>query len=286
MIQRKREIAGSQVPTFIYGTAWKEERTAALVAHALAAGFRGLDTANQRRHYREADVGRALGAALADGSVRREDVFLQTKFTFRAGQDHRLPYDPAAPLTEQVAQSFNSSLAHLGVETIDSYVLHAPSQRRGLGAADAEAWRAMEALHDGGQTRFLGISNVAPDQLEALLRIARVRPTFVQNRCYAALGWDAPVRAVCDREGLVYQGFSLLTANYQTIRSSVVPEIARRHGRTPAQVIFRFALQLGMIPLTGTSAPRHMADDLAVYDFELAASEVSAVERVGARAFR
>ncbi len=286
MIGRERQIAGAQVPTFIYGTAWKEERTAALVAQALAAGFRGFDTANQRRHYREAEVGQALGAALADGSVRREDVFVQTKFTFRAGQDHRLPYDPAAPVTEQVAQSFKSSLAHLGVEAIDSYVLHAPSQRRGLGAADVEAWRAMEALHDGGQTRFLGISNVAPDQLEALLRSARVRPTFVQNRCYAALGWDAPVRAICERAGLVYQAFSLLTANYQTIRSSVVPEIARRHGRTPAQVVFRFALQLGMIPLTGTSDPRHMADDLAVYDFELAASEVSAVERVGARAFR
>ncbi len=279
MIGRHREIGGMQVPTFIYGTAWKEERTAALVAQALVAGFRGLDTANQRRHYREDEVGRALAAASARGTVRREDVFLQTKFTFRPGQDHRLPYDPAAPIAEQVAQSFDSSLAHLGTEEIHSYLLHGPSQRRGLGAADVEAWRAMEALHDAGRARFLGISNVAPDQLEALLRIARVRPTFVQNRCYAALGWDALVRALCEREGVVYQGFSLLTANTRILRRSVVEDVARLHGRTSAQVVFRFALQLGMIPLTGTTDPRHMGEDLAVYEFELSVPELRAIER-------
>ena len=87
------------VPTLLYGTAWKEERTADLVAQALRQGFRGLDTANQRRHYHEAEVGRALQAELARETIRRDDVFVQTKFTFRIGQDHRLPYDPAAPLS-------------------------------------------------------------------------------------------------------------------------------------------------------------------------------------------
>lgn len=192
-----------------------------------------------------------------------------------------MPYDPAAPIARQVAESFESSLSHLGVDGVDSYLLHAPSQRRGLGAADIEAWGAMEALHDGGKTRFLGVSNVAPDQLTALLRRAQVRPTFVQNRCYAALGWDAAVRAICDLEGLVYQGFSLLTANDRILRASVVQEIARRHRRTSAQVVFRFALQVGMIPLTGTTNPRHMAEDLAVYEFELTAAEVKAIERAG-----
>lgn len=281
MTGRTREIAGAQVPTFIYGTAWKEERTAGLVAQALRAGFRGLDTANQPKHYHEADVGRALAAAFAQATVRREEVFVQTKFTFRAAQDRQLPYDPAAPIAQQVAQSFGSSLLHLGVGEVDSYLLHGPSQRRGLGAPDIEAWGAMEALHDAGKTRFLGVSNAAPDQLAALLRFARVRPTFVQNRCYAALGWDAAVRAMCDREGLVYQGFSLLTANDKIIRASVVQDIARRHRRTPAQVVFRFALQVGMIPLTGTTNPRHKAEDLAVYEFELDAVELKAIERAG-----
>lgn len=282
MTGRTREIAGASVPTFIYGTAWKEERTAGLVAQALRAGFRGLDTANQPRHYQEADVGRALLAEFARGTVRREEVFLQTKFTFPPAQDRRVPYDPVAPVAQQVAQSMQSSLAHLGVDAVDSYLLHGPSQMRGLGTADIEAWGAMEALHDAGKTRFLGVSNVTPDQLQALLHRARVRPTFVQNRCYASLGWDAAVRAICRLEGLVYQGFSLLTANAKIIAASVVPDIARRLRRTPAQVVFRFALQVGMIPLTGTANPRHMADDLAAYEFELTAAEVKVIEQSGA----
>ncbi|MGH2704901.1 MAG: aldo/keto reductase family protein [Actinomycetota bacterium] len=281
MVGRTREIAGVRVPTFVYGTAWKEHRTEGLVAQALRAGFRGVDTANQARHYHEPGVGEALSAAFADGLVTRDEVFVQTKFTFRPSQDHRLPYDPAAPVATQVSQSLASSLSHLGRDRIDSYLLHGPSQRRGLGAADLEAWRAMEALHDEGRTRFLGVSNVAPDQLAALLRHARVRPTFVQNRCYAQRGWDAPVRAISDREGLVYQGFSLLTANAPILRTPPIHDIARRHRRTPAQVVLRFALEVGMIPLTGTSDPRHMAEDLAVYEFELDRAEVSAIERAG-----
>ncbi len=281
MTDRMRQVDGVDVPTFIYGTAWKEERTADLVTQALRAGFRGLDTANQRKHYREAEVGRALLAEFARGTLRREDVFVQTKFTFRVSQGHRLPYDPAAPITRQVAQSFESSLSHLGVERIDSYLLHGPSQRQGLAAPDIEAWAAMQALHDEGKTRFLGVSNVTPDQLAALLRRPGVRPTFVQNRCYASLGWDAAVRAICDREGLVYQGFSLLTANEMMMRGRVVQDIARRHQQTPAQVVFRFALQLGMVALTGTTNPSHMAEDLAVYEFELTAAEMQAIERVG-----
>src|SRR5690242_20234515 len=99
-----------QVPDFLYGTAWKEERTEALVVAALNAGFRGIDTANQRKHYHEAGVGRALGQVFADGRLRRSDLFIQCKFTFQDGQDHRLPYDPRAAIAEQVTQSFQSSL--------------------------------------------------------------------------------------------------------------------------------------------------------------------------------
>ncbi|MDQ3765613.1 MAG: aldo/keto reductase [Actinomycetota bacterium] len=281
MTERTRQIRGVTVPTLLYGTAWKEERTADVVAQALRMGFRGLDTANQRRHYREAEVGRALLVELEQGTLRREDVFVQTKFTFRRGQDHRLPYDPAAPVAHQVEQSFDSSLSHLGVDVVDSYLLHAPFLPQGLAAADIEAWRVMETLHDAGRVRFLGVSNFAPDQLVTLLRAARVRPTFVQNRCYASRGWDASVRAICSREGMIYQGFSLLTANERVIRSSLIHDIARRHQRSPAQVILRFALQLGMIALTGTTNPQHMADDLAVSEFTLTSTEVNAIEHAG-----
>jgi diketogulonate reductase-like aldo/keto reductase len=86
------------IPNFLYGTAWKEDRTAALTTLALRSGFRAIDTANQRRHYFEAGVGQGLADAYREGFVTRADLFLQTKFTYQAGQDHRLPYDPAAAL--------------------------------------------------------------------------------------------------------------------------------------------------------------------------------------------
>src|SRR4029077_12290190 len=121
-------------PRFLYGTAWKENETKRLTELALATGFRGIDTANQRRHYHEAAVGEAIHASIARGLVTSNEIFLQTKFTFQRGQDHRLPYDAAAPIADQVEQSFASSLAHLGIETIESYVLHGPVQRSGLTA--------------------------------------------------------------------------------------------------------------------------------------------------------
>ena len=268
------------VPRFLYGTAWKEERTQALVEEALAAGFRGIDTANQRKHYFEAGVGAALAAATPRLHLDREALFLQTKFTYVEGQDARLPYDAAADLATQVRQSFASSLAHLGVETLDSFLLHGPRTWSGLLRADLEVWRTMEELQHEGRVRWIGISNVTAEQLAALCRHAEVRPTFVQNRCFARLGWDREVREVCRHEGVVYQGFSLLTANRAELASRTVGAIAERLSATRAQVIFALALALGMICLTGTTDPRHMREALFAADLELASSEIAALERI------
>jgi diketogulonate reductase-like aldo/keto reductase len=277
---RNVTVQGVAAPAFFYGTAWKEDRTAELVRLALAAGFRAIDTANQRKHYFEAAVGEAV-AAFLDGGGRRQEIFLQTKFTYRGGQDQRLPYDPRASYTEQVRQSFASSLEHLGVAHLDSYVLHGPERGRGLTEGDREVWRAMESLHADGGARLLGASNVTLDQLQELHRGARVPPAFVQNRCFAADGWDAEVRAFCREHALAYQGFSLLTANRHVVASPLVARISARSGATPAQVIFAFALQVGMVPLTGTTDPAHMRDDLASFDLRLEDDEVRAIERAG-----
>ena len=154
MAKRQRSVHGVAVPAFLYGTAWKEERTAELVRLALQAGFTGIDTANQRRHYFEAAVGDAVAAWIAAGHGTREGLFLQTKFTPRGGQDHRLPYDAGADLATQVRQSFASSLEHLRTSHVDSYVLHGPSSARGLGEADWAVWHAMEGLQRSGQARL------------------------------------------------------------------------------------------------------------------------------------
>lgn len=282
-MQEHLEIDGVCVPRLVYGTAWKEDETQRLTELALEQGFRGIDTANQRRHYHEAAVGQAVAAAIERGLVKRDELFLQTKFTFRAGQDHRLPYDPAAPVGVQVQQSFASSLEHLGVEHIDSYVLHGPSQRTGLAQDDWDAWWAMEAIQASGHARWLGVSNVALDQLQSLCNDARVPPRFVQNRCYASTGWDLAIRQFCASRGITYQGFSLLTANQGPLARPEMLQIAQRHGRTISQIVFRFALEVGMLPLTGTTNAGHMREDLDVVNFQLAQGEIRLIERLAAR---
>ena len=260
----------------MYGTAWKEERTRALTRQALDAGFRGIDTANQRKHYFEA----AVGEALRDAGIPRAELFLQTKFTHVDGQDHRLPYDPRAHISKQVEQSFASSLEHLGVDALDCYVLHGPSTRGPLAQEDWDVWGAMERLAQAGKTRLLGASNVTLAQLEELHARAKVKPAVVQNRCYAARGWDRGVRAFCRANGIRYQGFSLLTGNPDAVRHARVAAIAARVGATPAQVIFRFAQQAGMVVLTGTTSETHMKQDLGIGAFSLTDAEVREIETI------
>jgi diketogulonate reductase-like aldo/keto reductase len=263
---------------FIYGTAWKENDTERLVGLALDAGFRGIDTANQRKHYHEAAVGLALRSAFSKG-VRREELFVQSKFTFVAGQDSRLPYDPRAPIATQVAESFASSLEHLGLTFLDSYVLHGPWRRGSWSPEDVAAWTAMESLHQAGKVGQLGVSNVSIEHLKGLWARAKVRPGWVQNRCYARARWDAEVRQFCSDHGARYQGFSLLTANPAVLASRSVQATSKRHGKTPPQVVFRLARQVGMVPLTGTTDPRHMREDLATSDFTLSPAEMADLNR-------
>jgi len=277
--ERGFAIRGVRIPAILYGTAWKEDATESLVFGALTAGFRGIDTANQRKHYHEAGVGRGIARAVAAG-IPRDALFVQTKFTHLGGQDQRLPYDAAAPVAEQVAQSFASSLAHLGVSHLDSLVLHGPSLRDRLAPADREAWRAIEAIAAAGGASLIGISNVTAGQIRELIELARIPPAFVQNRCYAERGWDRAIRALCAEHGILYQAFSLLTANRDVVAGRTVRAIAARHGRTAAQIVLRFARQVGMLPLTGTTSPQHMRDDLAD-DFALSVDEVAAIDAAG-----
>jgi diketogulonate reductase-like aldo/keto reductase len=278
---RTTDFRGLAVPRIMYGTAWKEDRSKALVLEAIAAGFRAFDTANQRKHYVEEQVGAAVRTAIASGTVARSDLFLQTKFTYQRGQDHRLPYEPNSDLTTQVRQSIASSLEHLSVTRVDSYILHGPSRSVGLGQADWETWRAMEDAVDEGFVGLLGISNVSADQLDALLARARIRPAFVQNRCLARAGWDAEVRALCHTHHIIYQAFSLLSGNRQVLVKPCVTEVVRHHNKTVPQVVFRFAVQLGMLPLTGTTDGTHMRHDLDIFDFTLTQDETETMLALG-----
>jgi diketogulonate reductase-like aldo/keto reductase len=266
------------IPDFLYGTAWKEERTAALTELAIRAGFRGIDTANQRRHYHETAVGEGLAAAYRTGVVTRANLFLQTKFTYQRGQDHRLPYDPSASLAEQVAQSLDSSLVHLATDHVDSFVLHGPSSGYDWTDADAEVWEAMRKERDAGRTRLLGVSNVSLPHLEQMESARSELPAFVQNRCFARVGWDREVRSFCSQRKIIYQGFSLLTANPEVVQHPPLTALAREMNATPAQLVFSFARAVGILPLTGTSSADHMKEDLASLAITLPPDLVRAIE--------
>lgn len=273
-------IDAISIPPILYGTAWKEADTQRLVTQALKLGFKGIDTANQRKHYFEEAVGLGIQEFLKSNQKTRRDLFLQTKFTSAHGQDHRKPYNDFDSLTKQVQQSFASSLDHLQTDYIDSYVLHGPALSRGIIDADLEIWQAMEALVLNGKIKFLGISNVTMEQVEALFNTVSIKPSFIQNRCFAASNWDHDLRLFCKRNTIIYQGFSLLTANQPYLLTPYMQTLSQKYNKTISQIIFRFACQIGMQPLTGTTNPQHMTDDLNINDFELSALELQQIENI------
>lgn len=271
----------SIIPPILYGTAWKEDDTKRLVIQALKAGFRGIDTANQRRHYCEEAVGDAIQQFLTISQITRNDLFIQTKFTSVHGQDHRKPYDEFDSLTNQVKQSFASSLDHLQTDYIDAYILHGPSLSQGIIDADLEIWQAMEELVLNGKVKFLGISNVNIAQVEELYTKVSIKPSFIQNRCFATTLWDQEVREFSQKNQIIYQGFSLLTANQPYISNAHMRSIATKYNKTIPQIIFRFAKQVGILSLTGTSNLQHMSDDLNINDFELSFAETQLITNIG-----
>ena len=269
---------GVRVPRIIYGTAWKKERTAALVKQAITLGYRGIDTACQPKHYDEAGVGAGQAPCLATG-LTRSDLYLQSKFTPVDGQDPaRLPYDPNDGVAIQVEQSFHNSLRNLGTSYLDCLVLHSPLENeRHL----MDVWQAMEAIFETGGAKQLGVSNYyAPDQLERLYRKVHIKPAVVQNRFYAQTGYDREIRGFCRQHQILYQSFWTLTANPNVLAHATLQTLASNYGRTPEQVFLRSLTQIDIIPLSGTTSQTYMREDLAIFEFELTQSECDAVAKL------
>jgi diketogulonate reductase-like aldo/keto reductase len=270
--------AGMRMPQILYGTAWKKADTERLVAAAIRAGFRGFDTACQPKHYEESGVGAGIAAALGHG-LTRDDLYLQTKFTPLSGQDpQRIPYDPKAPISQQVAQSCEISLGNLGTDHLDCLVLHSPlpTSRQTL-----EAWHAMETLVDAGKAGQLGISNCYQlRQLESLYTEARIKPAVLQNRFHADTHYDHDLRVYCRKQNIIYQSFWTLTANPHVLSHRTIAALADKYQRTTAQILFRYLTQIGVAPLTGTRSASHMRDDLAIFEFQLTDPELTRVDAV------
>lgn len=274
--------ADNLIPFIIYGTAWKQDATSSLVVQAVHAGFRGIDSANQKKHYREDYLGDALLLLRQEG-IARDSLFLQSKFTYAQGQDHRLPYDPSETYSKQVYASFASTLKNLHTDYLDCYLLHGPISYPGITDADREVWHTMEQLYRKGAARFIGVSNVNLSQLRELCEQGSVKPMMVQNRCFANQGWDRSVREYCQQNNIFYQGFSLLTANWELLSNGEILSIAESMGGTPQQIIFCLSRQIGILPITGTTDSQHMKDDLASLEMTLSVEQVKRIEGIWER---
>lgn len=261
-----------RMPSIIYGTAWKKERTADLVEAALQAGFRGIDTACQPKHYDESLVGVGLQRMVSQG-LKREDVYLQTKFTPLSSQDPEdLPYSVSSSLKEQVMTSFEVSLANLQTDYIDALLLHSPLDSH---EQTMQAWMAMENLYSQGCVYQLGISNCYDlDVFKALYAEANVKPGIVQNRFYKDTAYEVELRDWCKDKGIIFQSFWSLTANPDILSSDTVGMYADKYKKTAAQIFFRYLSQSGIVPLTGTASEQHMREDLDIFNFTLSTDEL------------
>jgi diketogulonate reductase-like aldo/keto reductase len=262
----------------LYGTAWKKERTADLVALALEKGFRGIDTACQPKHYEEALVGEGLKRFYQTGG-KRETLFIQTKFTPLSGQDpQRLPYDANASLEEQIIASCNVSKHNLRTEYLDSLLLHSPLFPY---AHLRRAWRVLEQLCEKGDTRQIGISNCYDlSLLEQLYHDAQIKPAVVQNRFYADTHYDGQLRSWCKEKGLIYQSFWTLSANPHILQSPTLQNIAHQCAKSVEQIFYRYVTHKGMIPLNGTTSSQHMEEDLSIFEFTLDNESMEKIDRL------
>ncbi|TIA42397.1 Aldo/keto reductase [Aureobasidium pullulans] len=248
----------------LYGTAWKKERTTALVTQALQTGFLAVDTAAQPKHYQEHLVGKGVRTFLSGSNLTRGELYLQTKYTSTNGQDpNNLPYDPSTSITEQVKASVASSLHNLrhteDVEDsyIDCLVLHSPLPNI---QQTMEAWDAMASFVPA-KVHSLGISNTSLPILEYIWDNSNVKPKVVQNRFYAATGWDIGLREFCKENSIEYQSFWTLTGNPKFLGIPLVTRAAEEIGVSVEVAIYALVQGLGITPINGTTS--HIETDIA-----------------------
>jgi diketogulonate reductase-like aldo/keto reductase len=145
-------------------------------------------------------------------------------------------------------------------------------------AQTLSVWSTLESFVDSGQIRQLGISNCYRlAELDGLYRASRIKPAVLQNRFYADTRYDREIRIYCNHCQIIYQSFWTLSANPHLLTHKTVTALASKHNRTAAQILFRYLVAIGVVPLTGTKSEAHMRDDLAIFSFELTDGELSAI---------
>ncbi|HWE91160.1 MAG TPA: aldo/keto reductase [Pseudonocardiaceae bacterium] len=247
---------GVEMPRLGFGV-WQipDDEATTAVTTALAAGYRSIDTA---RIY---DNERGVGRAVQDSDIPRDELFITTKL-WNADHEH-----------DAALRAFDGSLNRLGLDYVDLYLMHwpVPSQDRYV-----DAWRAMEKVHAEGRAKAIGVSNFTQETLARLLRETDVVPAVNQIELHPYLV-QREMRAFHAEHGIATEDWSPLGQGKGLLDDPVLEKLAQRYGKSPAQVVLRWHLQLGDIVIPKSVTPSRIQENIDVFDFELAAEDVEQI---------
>jgi 2,5-diketo-D-gluconate reductase A len=247
---------GVEIPSLGFGVFQvPPDEAADVVRAALEAGYRSIDTA--AAYQNEEGVGKAL----ADSGIPREELFVTTKL-WNSDQGY-----------DSTLRAFDASMAKLGLDVLDLYLIHWPLPSRD---AYVDTWRAFEKLYADGRVRAIGVSNFQPAHLDRLAAETDVVPALNQVECHPRLVQDE-LRKLHAERGIVTEAWSPLAQGGDLLADEVLTGLADKHSKTPAQVVLRWHLQLGNVVIPKSVTPERIRANLDVFDFELSPEEVDSV---------
>jgi len=252
---------GVRMPQLGFGV-WKipDDQVSQVLEKAFEIGYRSVDTA--RIYKNEEGVGRAV----AESGIPREELFITTK-VWNSDQGY-----------ENTLKAFEASLQRLGLDYVDLYLIHWPTPKYDQ---YVETYKALEKLYKDGRVRAIGVSNFDIDHLERILNECEVVPAVNQVECHPYLQ-QKELKAFCKKHGIAVEAYSPLMNGKDALQDEVILKIAKKYGKTPAQVILRWHLQEGVIAIPRTVTPSRMEENFRVFDFELSEEdmkEIAALDR-------